>query len=113
MARPKRKDTNATLTKFLENLRQEQEENTVGFFWVVIEHSPYRKARTYDDHDIPSKRIEVSKRFDTRPEAEEWLLNHDPDPGNTLYIQKYRTVREIEYRNYPVREKNDRIHPVA
>lgn len=101
MVRPKEKDTREVLTKFLENLRQEQEENTVGFFWVIIEHSPYREARTHDDYDIPSKRIEASEHFDTRPEAEEWLLNHEPDPGNTLYIQKYRIVKEIVYRNYP------------
>lgn len=94
-------NTRSVVANHLDKLRKEMEDNTVRFFWEVIEHTPACEPWTQYDLGTPEKNVTVSPQFDSSEDALEWLLRHRPDPGNSLYVQKYRVVKQTVYRTYP------------
>lgn len=101
MAREKQRDARSLIASHLEKMRKQMDENTVGYFWTVVEATPH-----YDGRGVENNRPETSRKVSpdlSTPElAAQWMDRHEPDPGNTLHVQKYRVVKHVEYRNYPV-----------
>lgn len=94
----------STVTDYLKKFRKDMEDNTVAVYWVVLEYTPAQEAVTHDDLGRRARKIIVSPKFEVLSEAEEWLNEHEPDYGKSLYIQKYRRVRKVTYVDYAVKE---------
>lgn len=78
------------------------EEETVRFSWHVVEYTPGDHAGGYYDRYIQPKRVQVSPDFNTEDDAKRWMEAHEPDEGNSLYIQrmrlrKYTVLRWVDY----------------
>lgn len=78
----------------------------VSVRWYVVEKTPSRHVHSeYDSGSWTSeKHVVVSPYFENEKSAKDWLNKHDPDDGNTLYIdsQNKRKWTEIheEWVNY-------------
>lgn len=87
------------LNNMLDEAKKELEKNTLGFRWVVVEHTPAYNTGGYYDQDIDAKNVTVSPYFDSMQEANDWKERHSPDPGNSLIIRRQRLVRR-EYKEW-------------
>lgn len=77
----------------LEETKRRLERETVKFNWCVVEKTPGYNTGGYYGVDVPDNHRVVSEYFNTEEEAASWLENHEPDPGNTLYIQRMRLLK--------------------
>ena len=78
---------------FRRKILDDLERRTIKFRWAVNEHTPGRSGFGYYDTDTPAKNNIVSPFFDSKEGAEEWMEDHEPDPGKSLNIVRHRLVK--------------------